>query len=146
MFQIKRVYDPPAKTDGARFLVDHLWPRGVKKETLALDGWLKEVAPSDGLRKWFGHDPARWDEFQRRYVAELATRPESWQPLLDAARKAPATLLFSARDTEHNNAVALKAFLEKRAKSKGVPRQRKRRPKCESQTTAEYVEYAEHGA
>lgn len=110
--RVKRVYDPPAPDDGKRFLVDRLWPRGLKKEALQLDGWLKEVAPSDGLRKWFGHDPAKWEEFQRRYFAELEARPEAWQPLLEEARKGTVTLLFSARDEQHNNAVALKIFLE----------------------------------
>ncbi len=110
--RVKRVYDPPAPEDGRRFLVDRLWPRGVKKEALRLDAWLKELAPSDALRRWFGHDPARWEEFQRRYFAELEAKPEAWRPLLEAAREGTVTLLFSARDDEHNNAVALKAFLE----------------------------------
>jgi len=112
MIKVKRVYEPPAPDDGKRFLVDRLWPRGVKKEALRLDGWLKDVAPSDGLRKWFGHDPAKWDEFRRRYFAELEAKPEAWEPLLEAARAGDVTLLFSARDEAHNNAVALKAFLE----------------------------------
>ena len=111
---VKRVYDPPAPGDGRRFLVDRLWPRGVKKEALKLDGWLKEVAPSDELRRWFGHDPAKWEEFQQRYFAELEAKPEAWRPLLEAARKGTVTLLFSARDEAHNNAVALKAFLERK--------------------------------
>ncbi len=114
MIKVKRVYEPPAPDDGKRFLVDRLWPRGVKKEALRLDGWLKEVAPSDELRRWFGHDPARWEEFQRRYFAELEAKPEAWQPLLEAARAGNVTLLFSAQDEEHSNAVALKAFLEAR--------------------------------
>ena len=112
MIRVKRVYEPPAAEDGRRFLVERLWPRGVRRDALLLDGWLREVAPSDGLRRWFGHDPAKWDEFRRRYAAELDERPESWRPLLEAARQGPITLLFSARDTEHNNAVALKAYLE----------------------------------
>ena len=111
---VKRVYDPPAPGDGRRFLVDRLWPRGVKKEALKLDGWLKEVAPSDELRRWFGHDPAKWEEFQRRYFAELEAKPEAWRPLLEAARQGTVTLLFGARDEAHNNAVALKAFLERK--------------------------------
>ena len=114
MIQIKRVYEPAAKADGQRFLVERLWPRGIKKEALALNGWQKEVAPSHELRKWFNHDPAKWKEFQRRYRAELDARPETWQPLLEAARAGNLTLLFSARDTEHNNAIVLKAFLEER--------------------------------
>ena len=113
MITIKRVYDRPEPSDGTRFLVERLWPRGVKKDTLRLDGWLKEVAPSDALRRWFGHDPAKWQEFQRRYGAELESKAEAWQPILKAARRGNVTLLYSAQDTEHNNAVALKAYLEK---------------------------------
>lgn len=112
MIRVKRVYDRPSPDDGARYLVERLWPRGVRKDALALDGWLREVAPSDELRRWFGHDPAKWEDFRRRYAAELDARPESWQPLLEAARRGTVTLLFSARDTVHNNAVALKAYLE----------------------------------
>ncbi len=112
MIQVKRVYDPPAKTDGTRFLVERLWPRGMKKEKLVLDAWLKEVAPSPELRKWFNHDPARWREFQRRYRAELDQHPEAWQPILGAAKKGAVTLLFSSHDAQHNNVVALKAYLE----------------------------------
>ncbi|CAF0701752.1 DUF488 domain-containing protein [Candidatus Methylacidithermus pantelleriae] len=112
MIRLKRVYEPPAPEDGKRFLVDRLWPRGIKKGALPLDGWLRDVAPSDALRKWFGHDPAKWEEFQRRYFAELEAKHEAWQPLLEAARKGNVTLLFSARDEAHNNAVALKSFLE----------------------------------
>ena len=112
MIQTKRVYEPAAKTDGRRLLVERLWPRGVKKEALALAGWCKEVAPSHELRKWFNHDPAKWKEFQRRYRAELDANPEIWQPLLEAAKAGNLTLLFSAHDTEHNNAVVLKKLLE----------------------------------
>ena len=110
--RVKRVYEPPAPDDGKRFLVDRLWPRGLRKEALRLDGWLKELAPSDELRRWFGHDPAKWEEFRRRYFLELQARPEAWRPLRKAAREGTVTLLFSARDGEHNNAVALKSFLE----------------------------------
>ncbi len=113
MIAIKRVYDRPEPSDGTRFLVERLWPRGVKKDTLRLDGWLKEVAPSDALRRWFGHDPAKWQEFQRRYCAELASNPEAWQPILEAAQRGNVTLLYSARDAEHNNALALKDCVEK---------------------------------
>ena len=112
--KVKRVYEPVEADDGRRLLVERLWPRGMRKEALALDDWLKEVAPSDGLRRWFGHDPQRWQEFQTRYAAELDAHPEAWQPILHAAREGTATLLFSARDTEHNNAVALKQYLEAR--------------------------------
>ncbi len=112
--RVKRVYEPAAPNDGCRFLVDRLWPRGVKREALSLDGWLKDVAPSDELRRWFGHDPAHWDEFQRRYFAELDGKPQTWQPILEAAQRGDVTLLFSAYDIEHNNAVALRSYLEAR--------------------------------
>lgn len=111
MIKIKRAYDPPEASDGQRFLVDHLWPRGIKKEALHLDGWLKDVAPSTELRKWFGHEPAKWEEFKRRYFSELDEKPDALQPLLEAS--GPITLLFGAHDTEHNNAVALEAYLKK---------------------------------
>ena len=118
MIRIKRVYDPPAKEDGARLLVDRLWPRGIKKETLQVAGWYKEVAPSNELRQWFSHDPANWKEFQRRYRSELTANPTAWEPLLKAAEQGDVTLLYSAHDTEHNNAVALEAYLEERLKGK----------------------------
>lgn len=108
---LKRVYDPPAASDGRRFLAERLWPRGVKKAALKLDGWLRDVAPSTALRQWFGHDPARWEEFLRRYRTELDAHPENWQPLLKAAEAGRVTLLSSSRDTEHNNVVALRAYL-----------------------------------
>lgn len=113
MIVTKRVYDNPDPEDGARFLVERLWPRGMKKESLHMEGWRKDVAPSDALRRWFGHDPARWDEFRSHYFAELDGRSETWRPLLEAARQGTVTLLYSARDLEHNNAVALKEYLEK---------------------------------
>ena len=113
MIQLKRAYDSVEKSDGRRFLVDQLWPRGVKKESLQIERWVREVAPGDKLREWFGHDPAKWKEFQRRYAAELNKKPESWEPLLHAARDGDITLVFSARDVEHNNAVVLKEYLEK---------------------------------
>jgi uncharacterized protein YeaO (DUF488 family) len=112
MIRLKRVYDLPEPGDGVRLLVERLWPRGMKKEALRLDGWPKDVAPSDALRRWFAHDPARWEEFQRRYRAELDAHPEAWQPILEAARQGDVTLLYSARDTQRNSAVALKAYLE----------------------------------
>ena len=116
MIQIKRVYDPPAKNDGTRFLVERLWPRGMKKEELKLDAWLKDAAPSTELRQWFGHDPARWNAFQQRYRAELDQHPEAWQPILDTANKSDVTLLFSSHDAARNNVVALKAYLEAKQK------------------------------
>jgi hemoglobin len=111
-FSIRRVYDEPATQDGLQFLVDGLWPRGVKKEALPMDGWLKEVAPSTPLRKWFGHEPAKWTEFRRRYRAELGKNPAAWKALLAAVQKGNVTLLFAARDMEINQAVILKKFLE----------------------------------
>lgn len=113
--RLKRVYEAPARADGARVLVDRVWPRGVSKEAARLDRWLKEVAPSAALRKWFGHEPSRWEEFRRRYHAELekgaaAQAVEELRDLLKQRRT--VTLLFAARDEAHNNAVALKAFLE----------------------------------
>jgi uncharacterized protein YeaO (DUF488 family) len=113
MIQVKRVYDRPEPGDGTRFLVERLWARGVKKAELHLDGWLKEAAPSTALRRWFGHDPAKWPEFQRRYFSELDRHPEAWQQIVEAAHRGNVTLLYSARDTAHNNAVALKVYVEK---------------------------------
>lgn len=112
MLRTKRVYEDPEAGDGARYLVERLWPRGMKKENLIMDGWLKEVAPSQELRRWFGHDLTKWEEFQRRYRAELDANANAWQPLLDAARRGNVTLLYAAHDTEHNNAIALKSYLE----------------------------------
>jgi uncharacterized protein YeaO (DUF488 family) len=90
-----------------------VWPRGVKREGLALHDWLKDVAPSDELRKWFGHDPAKWEEFQRRYFAELDMNREAWRPILEAAQRGDVTLLYGAKDEEHNNAVALSKYLDR---------------------------------
>ncbi len=121
MIKVKRVYDPAEPDDGRRFLVDRLWPRGMRKEALRMEGWLRDVAPSDRLRRWFGHDPKKWEEFRRRYFAELEAHPEAWQPLLEAARAGNVTLLFSARDTSYNNAVALREFLEGKLKKPKDP-------------------------
>jgi len=110
--RVKRVYEPVDPSDGERYLVERLWPRGVRRDALQLTAWLRDVAPSDALRRWYGHDPTRWPEFQRRYRAELLANPAAWQPLLEAARRGVVTLLFSARDTERNSAVVLRAFLE----------------------------------
>ena len=112
--ELVRVYDDEAHGthgSGRRYLVERLWPRGVKRDTLPVDGWLKDVAPSTGLRKWFGHDPERWDEFRRRYAAELDENRSAWAPLVEAARGDGVTLLYSSRDIEHNNAVALREYL-----------------------------------
>ena len=110
--RVRRVYESIQRSDGSRFLVERFWPRGVKKEKLKLDAWLKDVAPSDSLRRWFGHDPVKWDTFQRRYRAELDANPGAWAILLEGTRQGNVTLLYSARDTEHNNAVVLKTYLE----------------------------------
>ncbi len=112
MIRIKRVYEQPEPADGHRFLVERLWPRGIKKEALHMEAWLKDVAPSSELRKWFGHDPAKWNEFEKRYFAELAARPEALKPIVEAAGQGDVTLLYSAHDTEHNNAMALKKYVE----------------------------------
>ena len=111
MIQIRRVYDAADKMDGTRLLVERLWPRGVKKESLQIESWLKDVGPSTELRKWFSHDPAKWDEFRRRYFVELESNPDAWHPIIEAARQGTVTLIYSSHDTEHNNAVALKEFL-----------------------------------
>lgn len=108
---VKRVYEPAADSDGQRVLVDRLWPRGVKKEDAQLDLWLKDIAPSDDLRHWFGHDPERWTEFQKRYRAELKDKGEALAELRGLMAKGKVTLLFAAHDEQHNNAVALAAYL-----------------------------------
>lgn len=112
MIYVKRVYDHPQPDGSRRFLVDRVWPRGIKREALDLDGWLRDVAPSSDLRRWFGHDPAKWEEFRRRYFKELDEKPETWQPIQEAAREGDVTLLFGARDTERNQAVALNEYLQ----------------------------------
>jgi uncharacterized protein YeaO (DUF488 family) len=109
--QIKRVYEPPASDDGVRVLVDRLWPRGLSKTRAAVDLWLKDLAPSVRLRRWFNHDVSRWDEFTARYAQELDTKNVAVAALAGAARRGRVTLLFGARDPEHNNAVALHAYL-----------------------------------
>ena len=130
MVQLKRAYDKPADADGQRFLVERLWPRGVKKSSLPINAWLKDAAPSTKLRKWFSHDPAKWAEFRKRYWAELAANPEAWQPLVDAARKGTITLIYSSHDGEHNNAVALKDFIETKISSaKGARKSSDKKPR-----------------
>jgi uncharacterized protein YeaO (DUF488 family) len=114
MIKLKRVYESMGKGDGTRFLVERLWPRGVKKSTLADAIWVKDVAPSAQLRKWFGHDPTKWAEFQRRYQAEIKEHEVALVPILQAARNGSVTLLYSSHDTEHNNAVVLRDYLERK--------------------------------
>jgi len=108
---IKRVYEEPKESDGARILVDRLWPRGLTREKARIDVWLKDVAPSNDLRKWFAHDPAKWVEFQKRYAAELKAYPEGLAVLKAEVKKGPVTLLYGAHDEEHNQAVALEKIL-----------------------------------
>jgi len=112
MIQLKRVYEQETPADGVRYLIERLWPRGVKKESLHIEAWLKEAGPSTELRKWFNHDPEKWSEFRRRYFAELNQRKEAWAPIREAAERGTVTLLYSSHDTEHNNAVALKEYIE----------------------------------
>ncbi|MGA7488546.1 MAG: DUF488 domain-containing protein [Xanthobacteraceae bacterium] len=128
--KLKRVYEPAARSDGTRVLVDRLWPRGLRKEAAAIDHWLKDLAPSTALRQWFGHDVERWAEFRQRYRAEIAEHPEALAALESLARKGPVTLLFGAHDELHNNAVVLRELLTGRAttrtppKTAGKPRKR----------------------
>jgi uncharacterized protein YeaO (DUF488 family) len=116
----KRVYEPASNTDGYRVLIDRLWPRGLKKESVPLDLWAKELAPSTALRQWFGHDPERWGAFRDRYAGELDALAEHWRPLAKLAVRHPVTLLYGARDEEHNNAVALKAYLDSWRRTHGL--------------------------
>jgi len=111
MIRIKRTYEPAARSDGRRILVERLWPRGIKKEALQMDEWRRDVAPSTALRQWFGHRPERWSEFRRRYERELGENVAAWTPILEAARKGTVTLLYSAHDVEHNSAVVLRDYL-----------------------------------
>jgi len=108
--KLKRAYERPAAGDGTRVLIDRLWPRGVKKVDAAIDEWIKDIAPSTTLRKWFGHDPARWREFRSRYAVEVYKHPEQLNRLRDLAKQGPITLVYSAHDEVHNDAVALRDF------------------------------------
>ena len=115
MINLKRAYEPASKVDGLRILVERLWPRGVSKQKGKIDLWLKDVAPSDGLRRWFGHDPSRWVEFEKRYRAELAKNPQNVASLRELLKgDKPLTLLYAAKDSEHNNAIVLRDFLRRR--------------------------------
>lgn len=116
--QVRRVYDPPARSDGCRILVDRIWPRGLSKDDVKLDAWIKDVAPSAELRTWFGHEPSKWTAFKRKYFKELDGREEALDQLLQACSGRTLTLLFGAKDVEHNNAVALKEYLETHLGSK----------------------------
>ena len=122
MITLKRAYEPALPTDGVRFLVERLWPRGISKAKLRVDAWAKEVGPSTELRTWFAHDADKWDEFRRRYIRELRSRPKSWQPILKAARHGTVTLVYSSHDTQHSNARALQEFLRKRVRPPVTPK------------------------
>jgi len=125
MFQLKRAYEPASRADGCRVLVERLWPRGVSKSQAAIDAWLKDVAPSSELRQWYGHDPVRWDEFRRRYWAELRANRQAVDDWRAKERKGKVTLVFAAHDQEHSGALALAEFLKQ-----GKPRTRTR-GRCE---------------
>jgi uncharacterized protein YeaO (DUF488 family) len=116
---LKRVYEPASRTDGKRILVERLWPRGVSKARLHMNAWFKDVAPSTELRGWFGHDRAKWPRFRLKYFRQLDAQPESWAPIVSAAKRGRVTLLYSSHDTERNNAVALRQYL--------LPKLRRRR-------------------
>lgn len=118
MILLKRVYEPASSADGTRFLVERLWPRGMKKSALRIHAWLKDVAPSTALRQWFNHDPKKWKEFQRRYRGELDANPDAVHTILDKARRGRVTLVYSSHDAEHNNAVALKEYLNEKLGNK----------------------------
>jgi uncharacterized protein YeaO (DUF488 family) len=109
--RVVRVYELDVEDRGSQWLVDRRWPRGVTRDSLQLAGWAREAAPSDELRRWFGHDPSRWEEFRRRYVDELDANPAAWRPLLDLARDGNLLLLYAARDRDRNNAVVLRDYL-----------------------------------
>jgi len=113
--RLKRIFEPVSLEDGRRILVDRLWPRGVTETRAALDAWMREIAPTDGLRRWFGHDPERWEGFIDRYAQELDNNPRAVEALERLAREGRVTLLYSAKDERHNQAVALEAYLAKRA-------------------------------
>jgi uncharacterized protein YeaO (DUF488 family) len=121
MIKLKRVYEPASSSDGGRYLVERLWPRGMKKTALRIDAWLKDVAPSTTLRQWFNHDPKKWEEFQRRYRRELKANPDALRPILNAAQRGNVTLVYSSHDAEHNNAVVLKEYVEQKAGRKSSP-------------------------
>lgn len=138
MIKVKRVYEPPDRRDGLRVLVDRLWPRGLSKDAAAVDRWMKRIAPSAALRKWFAHDPAKWEAFCARYTGELDRKPGEVAALRAWARTRTVTLVYGAKDTLHNNAVALKRYLDSHGTAKGaagltaasVPRRAAPGPRC----------------
>jgi uncharacterized protein YeaO (DUF488 family) len=126
--RLKRAYEPAARGDGTRILIDRLWPRGVTKKAAAIDEWMKDISPSTALRQWFGHEPSRWQEFRRRYVREVRDNPDQLRRLRALAKQGPVTLVFSARDELHNDAVVLREIVSgKRNRSKPTP---KAKPRC----------------
>jgi uncharacterized protein YeaO (DUF488 family) len=127
MIRIKRTYEPRGRGDGRRILVERLWPRGMKKEALQADAWMKEVAPSTQLRKWFGHRPERWQEFRKRYRQELRANAGAWSSILDASKRGTVTLLYSAHDLEHNGAVVLREYLMERSRARPAAKRAKAR-------------------
>jgi uncharacterized protein YeaO (DUF488 family) len=134
MLNLKRAYKPAFRDDGKRFLVERLWPRGVKKSALHLDGWLKDIAPSSELRIWFNHDVTRWPEFQQRYRAELEQHSEMCNELIQAAKRGTLTLVYGSRETEHNCAVVLRDYLQQRLTVKKLTAKKKRVPGKGSRT------------
>jgi uncharacterized protein YeaO (DUF488 family) len=118
MVKIKRVYDEVSPDDGERILVDRLWPRGIRKDEAKIDEWIKDIAPGNELRKWFAHDPSKWREFKKRYAEELKGQSNRIELLIKKAKRGNITLIFSARDTEHNNAVVLSELISKRQRGK----------------------------
>ena len=133
MIKLKRAYEPASRSDGTRFLVERLWPRGIAKAKLRVDAWVKEVGPSTELRKWFGHDPDKWDEFRRRYIRELGVRPKAWQPIVAAAGRGTVTLVYSAHDTQHSNARALREYLRKKVRRPVTSKRSGARPSAHAQ-------------
>ncbi len=117
MLKVKRIYDPPSQDDGKRILIDRLWPRGLRKEDAHIDEWVKGIAPSDGLRKWFNNDPEKWSEFKKRFFSELKGRPDLVDGIVNAARKGTVTLLFGSKEERYNNAMALKEYIEARMRA-----------------------------
>jgi uncharacterized protein YeaO (DUF488 family) len=129
MMTLKRAYDPVSDTDGTRILVERLWPRGLSKARLRVDAWPKDVGPSTALRKWFGHDPDKWGEFRQRYARELKARPQTWRPIVSAARRGKVTLVYSSHDRQHNNAVALRQYLQPKVRQSVSRRTSSKRPR-----------------
>lgn len=121
MLKLKRAYEPRSRSDGTRILVERLWPRGLSKAALHVDAWLKDVGPSTELRQWFNHDPDKWTTFRARYFRELDSKPDAWRPIVSAARRGAVTFVYSSRDTRHNNAVALKDYLQTKIRTRARP-------------------------